>query len=236
MKKYLWYAIIIAFMVSSVSAQTDIKKEENKLELNNSNNKNSKTTSTYWTLANKADLYYDAGNVGIGTSRPNSKLDVSGTISATGLILPGGSTGDVLTYGSFGTAYWAAPSTGGSGGDPSPWLTESNGISYNSGASSNVGIGKVSTSGIRLDVDGKIRTNAEYTFDATNDGIISFGSSIVGRKLMILSNYREGLKSNINGISITSIGNVGIGIDDPDTKLEVAGKTKTESLQITNGV
>jgi len=161
--------------------------------LNNTNNKNSKTTSTYWTLANKADLYYDAGNVGIGTSRPNSKLDVSGTITATGLVLPGGNIGDVLTCGSFGTAYWAASSTGGSGGDPSPWSTESNGISYNSGSSANVGIGKASTSGIRLDVDGKIRTNEEYTFEAANDGLIRFGSAVEGRKLLILSNYRDGI-------------------------------------------
>ncbi|NPD45315.1 hypothetical protein [Lentimicrobium sp. S6] len=226
-------------MVSSVSAQTDIKKVENKLELDNSNNKNGKTLTNYWTLANKADLYYDADNVGIGTSRPNSKLDVSGTISAKGLILPRGNTGDVLTAGSFGTAYWAAPSTGGSGGDPSPWSTESNGISYNSGTSANVGIGKASSSGIRLVVNGKIRTNSELNFASTTNGLISFGSSTIGKTILLKSLYGGGGagKASLRGMSIDKWGNVGIGIDDAnDTNaLEVIGRTKTTNFQMTSG-
>ncbi len=40
-------------------------------------------TEQYWTL-NGTNLYYNGGNVGIGTATPNSKLDVNGNIAING--------------------------------------------------------------------------------------------------------------------------------------------------------
>lgn len=192
-----------------------------------------KTTKTdpYWILVNKSDIYYGAGNVGIGTTSPSSLLDVNGVLSTNGFRMLGGNQGDVLTYGRDGIAYWSSISGGGN----SPWSNVTQGIAYNpGGTNTNVGIG-TSNPSEKLEVSGSIKTNEAYTFDSGNDGVISFGSAVNARKLKIVSNYKQGIKTGINGMAITSLGFVGIGIDNPSTMLEVNGKTKTQSLQISGG-
>jgi hypothetical protein len=53
------------------------------------------------------------GNVGIGNATPTQKLDVAGTIKATGLILPtGAAAGKVLTSDASGNATWGSAAAG----------------------------------------------------------------------------------------------------------------------------
>lgn len=263
----------------------------------------------YWDLNDDGSnrIFYDKGNVGIGTRSPNAKLEVVGNIRTTGFILEGiGNPGNVLTRAADGTAYWSSFES-----STSHWTGNADGIYYNpTNTNLNVGVGTVAPveklhvagtilaeegirlfglnnylvfgdetnskfqiarngsakgfqpdplgapdeilftidennnfglgieqpdANTRLDVDGKIRTNSEFTFAPEQDGVISFGSSAVGRKLKIQSNYSAGLKASLNGIAITSNGDVGIGRDNPGAKLHVNGKTKTTSLQITAG-
>lgn len=74
-----------------------------------------------------------AGNLGLGVS-PTQKLDVNGTIKATGFVMPtGAGAGKVLTSNASGTATWQTPATG-----SSQWTTSGTNIYFNSG---NVGIG-----------------------------------------------------------------------------------------------
>ncbi|NPD86814.1 hypothetical protein HNS38_18775, partial [Lentimicrobium sp. L6] len=212
MKKQILYTLFILLITNVVDAQT-------------------------WSLSGRTDIYYNAGKVGIGITNPSTTLDVSGTISATGFKMPGGQNGYVLTSDAYGNGTWVAASGAIGGGSDSPWNTSGSNLYYSTG---NVGIGKVSSSGIRLDVNGKIRTNTELNFASTVNGLISFGSTNTGKTLLLKSLYGGGGagKTSMRGMSIDKWGNVGIGTDDANDSnaLEVAGKTKTESLQITNGV
>ncbi len=77
--------------------------------------------SSPWLITGN-DLYYSVGNIGIGTSSsPSEKLEVAGNIKANGLIIPGGTSGQVLTVGANGVAGWQNPTSGGS----SLWNTSS---------------------------------------------------------------------------------------------------------------
>jgi len=56
-------------------------------------------------------LQASGGNVGIGTTNPSYKLDVTGTISVTGFRMPtGAGSGKVLTSDDSGLATWQTPS------------------------------------------------------------------------------------------------------------------------------
>jgi hypothetical protein len=98
-------------------------------------------------------------NVGIGTTAPSEKLDVNGTVNLTNLKIATaqGTDGQVLTSTGSGVAWEDA-----SGGS-SPWVTDTNGITYTAG---NVGIGTASQASLDLAVGGAARFNSDVRFDA----------------------------------------------------------------------
>ena len=91
---------------------------------------NAPGTGGYWQQSG-SNIYYNSGNVGIGTATPGAKLDVDGQVKIAdgtqGL-------GKVLTSDANGFASWQA----GVGG--SQWTTNGSNIYYNGGK---VGIGTV---------------------------------------------------------------------------------------------
>ena len=79
-----------------------------------------------------------AGNLGVGTTLPSTKLDVAGTITTTGFTMPVNAiAGFVLTSDAFGVASWQP--SGGIGGSDNDWFISGNNM-Y-SGVSERVGIG-----------------------------------------------------------------------------------------------
>ncbi len=116
-----------------------------------------------------------AGNVGIGTGNPGTKLEVAGQVKITGGT-PG--TGRVLTSDTSGLATWEMPTNGlpfGTFGqtlrhDGMNWVA--NGVIYNNGT--NVGIGS-SAPEFRLTLDKGVTT--------PDGGILAIGTHLLGTTL-----------------------------------------------------
>lgn len=107
-----------------------------------------------WTSVNTNDINYLTGNVAVGTTTPEYKLDVDGDINFTGSIRRNGVIIDLT--GSTG---------GGSGGGSSMWsVVNTNDINYTIG---NVGIA-TTTPAYDLDVDG----NINFTGNILKNGVI----------------------------------------------------------------
>ncbi|NES46937.1 hypothetical protein, partial [Moorena sp. SIO2C4] len=104
---------------------------------------------TKWSDGDSNRIYYNAGNVGIGTNNPTEKLEVAGTVKATRF------EGDGSGLTGISAGKW---SDGGS-----------NRIYYNAG---NVGIGTNNPSQ-KLDVAGTIRATATNTGNTTVVGVHS---------------------------------------------------------------
>ena len=191
--------------------------------------------STFWVAATNG-IAYNLGHVGINTRAPLYALDVPlGTISANKFrMTDGAANGKVLMSDSDGTAYWATPSSGGSG--DSPWQTSTdNHIYYNPGyspgAGGNVGIGTDAPLA-KLDIDGDLRIKETLSFNGANNGNITFGTTTQGRSLKITSNWSDAYKGSIQGMVINAAGNVGIGKDNPSVPLDVNGKIKAIQLEV----
>lgn len=154
------------------------------------------TTSMFWATN---------GNVGVGNSNPAYKLDVSGTINATGLYVNG------------------VPFTGGS----SQWTTSGTNIYYSAG---NIGAGITSPTE-KLHIVQSSATNWAGFFgnsNATGKGLrVQSGSSTATASILQLED-NSGNKRMI----VRSDGKVGIGTLNPDYLLTVNGKIKSEELQV----
>ena len=153
------------------------------------------------------NLYYNSGNVGIGTSIPGAKLEVAGQVKITG---GAPSAGKVLTSDTTGLASWQTPSSGAD----SDWTVS--GIDMYSAVSGNVGIG-TTTPGAKLEIShGANQWLQVKPYSTISNKIVSSG----GLGIAIMGN-----ENNIP-LDIDGSGNVGIGTDTPGAKLEVAGQVK----------
>jgi hypothetical protein len=252
MKKIFLYVIITLFTSQIIIAQTEINSNnkniiENQGLKNTEENKNSETRGSYWLPAiTGRGIYYDLGFVGIGTDAPSFHLDVDGTIRTTGLILPGGNTGDVLTFGGLGSAYWAAPPNG-----TSLWTEVGQGIIYNPvGLNTKVGIG-VAAPDEKLHVGGTILTEGGLKMLGSTNQIV-FGNETsstfqIARNLATRSTSPPPEGAQVSILNVDANNNVGIGTTNPGVKLDVngtirtndellvSGKTTTNTLQINSG-
>jgi hypothetical protein len=164
-------------------------------------------------------VYVDsAGNVGVGTTSPDQKLDVAGTAKMTGFQLGEATTlGHVLTADANGVGTWQAPTGGGS----SPWQygLEDN-IYYNNG---NVGIGTGSAQTpvqpLHVEGNGYFRDNVGIgttTPDHPLHVVTNSGSAILGRTTdsgsTISGVYGESIRADTAAVRGMATGTGGKGV------------------------
>jgi hypothetical protein len=175
--------------------------------------------SHVWQLGGVEAMRIDSsGNVGIGTSSPGYKLDVSGTGSFTG----SSGVGAIRVAGAGGSWFWIDNPTGttmrfssGSTAGTNPMVLDSSG---------NVGIGVSSSISGKLDVLAgtdqrflvrELGTGA-VVLDAVNAANSAYQTLITNGSTQI---FRTGATERMR---IDSSGNVGIGTSSPAKKLHVA--------------
>ncbi len=191
---------------------------------------------------NVANIYYNKGNVGIGTSTPgegvNTKFDVIGRISFR---TNSSEIGKVLVFDNIGTAQRLY--TDALTGNPSDLVfgTYPNGHInqlYLQQSTGNVGIG-TSTPGegvnTKFDVIGRIsfRTNSSeigkvLVFDNIGTAQRLYTDALTGNPSdLVFGTYPNG---HINQLYLQqSTGNVGIGTSTPGAKLDVNGSVKVSN-------
>ena len=182
------------------------------------------------------------GNVGIGTTSPSSKLEISGDVRATNYVL------DANT----GRYYYFDTKTG----NNFMGLTDTNSLGiYIAGseamrinASRNVGIGTDSPA-TKLQVVGtnakiRISASAQNNIQAIELGVLNQGVEAYAKiDAVNLVNWDTNLRFYTNAAStttqvermrITSTGNVGIGTTSPGEKLHIAGGTDAAVIRLQN--
>jgi hypothetical protein len=178
---------------------------------------------TFYTGGSERMRVDTSGNVGVGTSSPSYKLDVSAT---------GNISGQFKTSGSINALYLADAGTTagtlyiGTVGNDFRVVTGSN-ERMRIDSSGNVGIGTTSA-GAKLDVNGTIRGNGNIsTADGSVFGWGSFSSYIGGSSTTNVVNI---LTNSVERMRIDSSGNVGIGNTSPATRLDVTGPASVTSF------
>lgn len=190
------------------------------------------TGSQWGTLG--SNIYFNTGNVGIGSSIPSQKLDVSGTVNATAYLGSGASLTGVTKpadIASFITGVTPDYPLSGSGTSGSHLTVDLSAYPQLSGANftGNLGIGSATPSQ-KLDVGGTVKATSFIGDGSQLSGLASGITGLTPGKLP------KALTASTLGDSlIYSDGtNVGIGTTVPQQKLEIIGTVKATAILTTN--
>jgi hypothetical protein len=182
----------------------------------------------------------DAGNVGIGTTTPTSRLTIEGQDA---LSVRGYEPFITFIDGNHGNARGAIQQVNGglnlftdsylSGANPFGYLRLDN--------SGNVGIGsaipqaKLEVASGSGDIFRLIGYEPFITFYDSNHGYVRGAIQQVNGGLNLFTDSYLSGANPFGYLRLDNSGNVGIGTATPQAKLDVAGQTRTHSLQITGG-
>jgi hypothetical protein len=209
------------------------------------------TLNTVWTTSGNNIYKNNSANVGIGTSSPTALLDVY--IENTGTADQSSTTSGSSASNSIVSSSYQTFTAGASG-----YLSKVALYFSGSGDARTVTIYQGSgTGGTALGTSASVTPNAGGTTDFTFSGINITSGSVYTISISNQANWRYsssniysgGASSNIgdylfvtyispyvgNYNLVTSNAGVGIGTTSPTERLEVSGKTKTTTFQMTNG-
>jgi hypothetical protein len=167
------------------------------------------------------------GDVGIGTTSPDRTLDVNGSLRTNGNLF---SPSRFAFYTDAGAAQTIKAGA----------LAITSSYTYNPPTNGLYVQGKVGIGTTEPEAGLHVlhNSNVEYAFKVQNNGGSALGVEITGGAnsatplLNVHSAYSGGDRQ---GLRVQSNGNVGIGTTTPAAKLDVAGHTRTEVLEITGG-
>jgi hypothetical protein len=157
--------------------------------------------------ANGTNVYYNNGNVGIGTSTPATSLEVTGPITAPSV----GSSGDTFRV------------KGVYGGDEKGFR-----FIWSPSWVDITGIGGVDL--LNWDTHFKIADDKQFVFGMSNDYSMEYSSTQNLWKLFVIGHNNN---PDIDAIAVNSSGNVGIGTTSPQYKLAVNGTVGAKEVMVT---
>jgi len=193
------------------------------------------STDSYWSEGEEGNIYYDGGDVGIGTSNPTSELEVVGNVEADGFTINGnpiGTSTDYWSEGEEGTIYYTSGNVGIGTDSPQGLLQVGEG-SWHVDNNGKCGVNIANN----LFHDLTVRGN---TFICGNDSSLLFGTDCYtpdwGEWGIEYWDQYGGLNfwkpfgsSNWgnNYLFLKDDGDVGIGTPEPTTRLHVNGPVAT---------
>ncbi|MDP3402582.1 MAG: hypothetical protein Q8S35_01335, partial [bacterium] len=170
----------------------------------------------------------ETGNVGIGTTTPETRLDVNGAARFLNYTIPSSGTGLEVAYDPSGSGAGRIIAINRSASSFTELRLQGAPITLNSGGEGNVGIGTTNPlTTLSIAGNGSVLNGGSFRFyNADNSNFSRIESPASG----VLSISTGGVN---NALYVANSGNIGIGTTNPSVPLQVTGDVSLGGLNVT---